>query len=117
MTLSILTFGQAVINPEYNSDMLAAAVALHEGYTYEPDQTLFWKQAKNGESSFLFTTTRHLSRDFIDSIVSQMSENDFLVISCKSFDSVVANLHKNIAIKKIPQSLLKNCEFDILIDG
>ncbi|MDD3107114.1 MAG: DNA methyltransferase, partial [Bacilli bacterium] len=110
--IKIDSFGQAIINPEYNADMLAAAVALHEGYNYEPDQTLFWKQAKNGESSYLFTTTRHLDRTFIDSVASQMTENEFLVISCKSFDALVLNLHKNIAIKKIPQSLLKNCEFD-----
>jgi adenine-specific DNA-methyltransferase len=110
--IKIDSFGQAVINSEYNADMLAAAVALHEGYNYEPDQTLFWKQAKNGESSYLFTTTRHLDRAFVDSVASQMTENDFLVISCKSFDALVSNLHKNIAIKKIPQSLLKNCEFD-----
>lgn len=110
--IKIDSFGQPVINPEYNVDMLAAAVALHEGYNYEPDQTLFWKQAKNGESSYLFTTTRHLDRAFVDSVASQMTENDFLVISCKSFDGLVSNLHKNIAVKKIPQSLLKNCEFD-----
>jgi len=110
--IKIDSFGQAVINSEYNADMLAAAVALHEGYNYEPDQILFWKQAKNGESSYLLTTTRHLDRAFVDSIASQMTENEFLVISCKSFDALVSNLHKNIAIKKIPQSLLKNCEFD-----
>ena len=110
--IRIDSFGQAVINSEYNADMLAAAVALHEGYNYEPDQTLFWKQAKNGESSYLFTTTRHLDRAFVDSIASQMTENEFLVISCKSFDALVSNLHKNIAIKKIPQKKKKNCEFD-----
>ncbi|MDY0101012.1 MAG: site-specific DNA-methyltransferase [Bacilli bacterium] len=110
--IKVDSFGQSIINPEYNADMLAAAVALHEGYDYNPNQDIFWKQAKNGESSYLFTTTRHLDRTFVDSVASQMSENEFLVISCKSFDSLVSNLHKNIAIKKIPQSLLKNCEFD-----
>lgn len=109
--IKVDSFGQAVINPEYNADMLAAAVALHEGYDYNPDQDIFWKQAKNGDFSYLFTTTRHLDRNFIDSVASQMAENEFLVISCKSFDSLVSNLHKNIVIKKIPQSLLKNCEF------
>lgn len=31
-------FGEKVINPEYNADMLAAIVALHEGFTYQPDE-------------------------------------------------------------------------------
>lgn len=110
--IQVDSFGQSVINDRYNADMLAAAVALHEGYDYNPNQDIFWKQAKNGDFSYLFTTTRHLDRNFIDSVASQMAENEFLVISCKSFDSLVSNLHKNIAIKKIPQSLLKNCEFD-----
>ena len=39
-------FDQAIINSEYNADMLASAIALHEGYKYEPDQSMFWKQAK-----------------------------------------------------------------------
>lgn len=106
------SFGQSIINPEYNADMLAAAVALHEGYDYNPDRDIFWKQAKNGDFSYLFTTTRHLDRNFVDYVASQMTEGESLVISCKSFDSLVSNLHRNITIKKIPQSLLKNCGFD-----
>lgn len=34
-------FGEAVINPDYDADMLAAAMALHEGFTYQPDSELF----------------------------------------------------------------------------
>lgn len=106
-------FDQAIINSEYNADMLAAAIALHEGYKYEPDQVTFWKQAKNGDSSYLFTTTKHLDRTYLDAIHSQMNDDEFLVISCKSFESNIQHLYKNISIKKIPQSLLKNCEFGV----
>ena len=38
-------FGVEIINPDYNADMLAAAVALHEGFVYQPDETVFWKQS------------------------------------------------------------------------
>ena len=40
-------FGMPIINREYNADMLSAAMALHEGYSYEPDENYFWKQGKN----------------------------------------------------------------------
>jgi len=106
-------FGQEIINNIYNSNMLASAIALHEGYNYEPDQSVFWKQAKNGDSSYLFTTTKHLDRTYLEAIHSQMNEDEFLVISCKSFESNIQHLYKNISIKKIPQSLLKNCEFGV----
>lgn len=106
-------FGQPVINKDYNADMLGAAIAKHEGYVYEPDKDAYWKQSHNGDKSFLFVTTSHLGADLLDSIHQEMKEDEFLLISCKSFDSLVEKRYKNIAVKKIPQSLLKHCEFGV----
>ena len=72
-------FGEYIINPEYSADMLAAAMALHEGYTYSPDKTFFWKQSFGSEKSFLFVTTRHLNSAFMDSISGSMAEDEYLV--------------------------------------
>lgn len=47
-------FGEYVINEEYDADMLAAGVALHEGFSYQPDSNLFWKQSVGNEKSYLF---------------------------------------------------------------
>lgn len=105
-------FGEPVINKEYNADMLAAAVALHEGYTYQPDKELFWKQAYGTENSYLFVTTRHLTDSYVNSIMDTMTANDFLIIACRSFDEKLEHVSKKIAIKKIPQMLLSKCEFD-----
>lgn len=105
-------FGQTVINPEYNAEMLASAVAKHEGYFYNPDKTIFWKQSNNQGKSFLYVTTNHVNSHLIETIKADMQEDEFVLIVCKSFDSN-CNSYKNIAIKKIPQSLLKNCEFGI----
>ena len=104
-------FDEEIINPEYNADMLAAAVALHEGYTYEPDKSIFWKQSKGNEKSWLFVTTRHITQGYLDSIFSMMAEDEFLIITCKSYDRGTEKAYKNITIKKIPQMLLDNCEF------
>ena len=104
-------FGQAVINPDYNVNMLAAAVALHEGYSYEPNADCYWKQGNNGSGGYLFVTTKHVSADFITSLSNSLNEGEFLVVVCKSFDDNARFVAKNVTIKKIPQSLLKNCEF------
>lgn len=105
-------FGEYVINKDYNADMLAAAVALHEGFEYNPDSEVFWKQSKANESSYLFVTTKHLNELYLDSIISTMEENEYLIIACKSFDGEIENKYPNITIKKIPQMLLSKCEFD-----
>lgn len=79
-------FGEAVINPDYSADALAAAVALHEGFTYQPSADFFWKQAVGNENSYLFTTTRHLTADYLNAIKSSMDEGEYLVIACRSYD-------------------------------
>lgn len=69
-------FGEAVINPDYDADQLAAAVALHEGFTYQPDADHFWKQAVGNENSYLFTTTRHLTGAYLDAIKDSMPQSN-----------------------------------------
>lgn len=103
--------GEPIINKEYNPDMLAAAVALHEGFKYCPNADVFWKQSKSSENAYLFVTTLHLSDLLVKEIEKQMSEDEFLLIACKSFDKSAANISDKIKIKKIPQMLLGKCEF------
>ena len=104
-------FDEYVINEEYDADMLAAAVALHEGFRYQPDGSLFWKQSVGSESSYLFVTTRHLNSTYLDSIKDTMEDGEYLIIACRSFDSGLDKAYSNITIKKIPQMLLSRCEF------
>lgn len=104
-------FDEFIINEEYNADMLAAAVALHEGFRYQPDSSLFWKQSVGNESSYLFVTTRHLNSTYLDSIKNTMEDGEYLIIACRSFDSGLDKAYRNITIKKIPQMLLNRCEF------
>lgn len=104
-------FGEAVINPDYDANMLAAAMALHEGFTYQPDSTVFWKQSVGNESSYLFVTTRHLNSAFLDSIKDSMEDGEYLIIACRSYDAGLEKAYGNITVKKIPQMLLSRCEF------
>ena len=104
-------FDEYVINEDYDANMLAAAVALHEGFHYQPDGELFWKQSVGNENSYLFVTTRHLNSIYLDSIKDTMEDGEYLIIACRSFDRGLDKAYDNIAVKKIPQMLLERCEF------
>ena len=104
-------FDEEIINPEYDANMLASAVALHEGFTYQPDEEQFWKQSYGSENSYLFVTTRYVSKEYLAVIQSNMGETDYLIIACRSFEDGVEKQYHNITVKKIPQMLLDRCEF------
>lgn len=106
-------FGEPIINKDYSPDMLASAVALHEGFKYQPSEDIFWKQSQNNENSYLFVTTRHIDSEYLNSIKDTMEENEYLIIACKSFDKSIEYKYPNIKIKKIPQMLLDKCEFGV----
>lgn len=104
-------FGEYIINTDYDADMLAAAVALHEGFTYQPDSAVFWKQSVGNEKSYLFVTTRHITSVFLDSVKDSMEGEDYLIIACRSYDRGLEKAYEHITVKKIPQMLLSRCEF------
>lgn len=104
-------FGNLVINSEYNADMLAAAMAKQEGYTYRPDKELYWKQGQSSEQDFIYTTTQFLTVESLDAISDAMVEGESLLICCTAFQPECKNRHSRITIKKIPQMLLGRCAF------
>ncbi len=106
-------FGEPIINKEYNAEMLAAAVALHEGFKYNPSDECFWKQSIGTENSYLFVTTKFINSHIIEKIHNEMNENEYLVIACSSYEKEVETKYKNIIIKKIPEFLLSKCRFDV----
>ena len=109
--INIDSFGEPIINKEYKPEMLASAVALHEGFKYDPDKEVLWKQSRANENSYLYVTTKHLNINDINKIANDMKETEFLVIACTSFDEGINKQYKNIRIKKIPEMLLNKCEF------
>ena len=104
-------FGNWVISSEYNPDMLAAAMAKQEGFTYMPNEEKFWKQGNSSENDFIFTTTQFLTVETLDSIHDDMQEGEKILICCKAFQKECKNKYPNISLKKIPQMLLDRCEF------
>ncbi|MEK4175219.1 site-specific DNA-methyltransferase [Aeribacillus sp. FSL K6-1305] len=103
-------FGNWIINPEYNAEMLAEAMCKHEGFTYNPDPEVFWKQGQSTENDFIYTTTQLVTQQMVEGIVEQMKENETLLICCKAFNVNIDDFPQ-VTIKKIPQAILNKCEF------
>ncbi len=105
-------YGHLVINKEYNADMLAAAMAKHEGFTYSPSEDVYWKQGYSSESDFIYTTTQFMTVEALATIAEQMADGESLLVCCKAFQSECRTRFSNITIKKIPTILLGRCEFN-----
>lgn len=106
------THGHLVINKEYNADMLAAAMAKMEGFTYDPSTETFWKQGHSSETDFIFTTTQFVTVESLGAILDTMADGESLLVCCKAFQPECKNFSSRISVKKIPSVLLGRCEFD-----
>jgi len=104
-------FGNPVINKEYNADMLAAAMAKQEGYTYQPDAEVYWKQGYGSETDYIYSTTQFMTVEALAAIHETMAEGESLLVCCTSFQKECKQAFPNISIKKIPQMLKDRCEF------
>ncbi|MBN1907010.1 MAG: site-specific DNA-methyltransferase [Deltaproteobacteria bacterium] len=100
-----------IIEERYNADMLAAAMAKHEGFIYNPSPDCYFKQGQSTEKDFIFTTTQMVSVASLDRIHDDMKEDESLLICCKSFQKACETKYPNITVKKIPNMLLGRCEF------
>lgn len=104
-------YGEWIISEGYNATMLAAAMAKHEGFKYEPHESLYWKQGQSSERDFVFTTTQFITLEVLDAVHEEMRPDESLLICCKAFSKGCKDRYPNITIKKIPHMLLGRCEF------
>lgn len=109
--LSVDKFGNKVINENYDAQMLAAAMAKHEGFVFQPDEQKFWKQGRSSEQDYIFTTTHYLTREFLDAIAEDLLAEESLLVCCTQYESGLENAYPNINIRRIPGILLNRCEF------
>ena len=100
-----------VISSEYDADMLAEAMCIHNGFKYIREQEIFYKQGYSTENDYIYTTTNFVNIQYLEMIENCMKSNETLLICCKSFDEECLHKFKNISIQKIPQSILKKYEF------
>jgi adenine-specific DNA-methyltransferase len=100
-----------VISKTYAAAMLVSAMAKHEGFVYNPDETFYWKQGKSTEKDYIFTTTNFITLEYLDSIHEEMQPDESLLICCKSFQEACEDRYDSITVRKIPNMLLGRCEF------
>ncbi len=104
-------WGNWVINPEYNAEMLSEAMCKHMGFQYAPSRSHFWMHGYSTETDFIYVTTGSLSQDQLKVISDEVGQQRSLLICCKAF---MAENHEfgNLTLKKIPQAILNKCEWD-----
>lgn len=106
-------YGNPVFSDEYNTDMLVAAVAKINGFTYEPDNDCFWKQGFSQDNSFIFVTTQYLTAAVLDGISSDLKPLERLLVCASAFDLGIDKRYDNITVRKIPKSILDKCKYGV----
>ena len=103
--------GFYVIDESYHPDQLAAAMAKHQNFTYQPDADMYWKQGYSTENHFIFTTTQPVTVELVDRIGRQPGAEESVLICCKSHDEAARTRHPRVEVEKIPNVLLGRCTF------
>ncbi len=103
-------WGNWVISEKYNSEMLAAAICKHEGFTYAPSDSVYWQQGYSTERDYIYVTTQTLSRAQLDALSEEVGDESTLLVCCGAF-RVKRDAFTNLTLKKIPNAVLNRCEF------
>lgn len=105
--------GNEIFSPLYNPTMLIAAVAKLNGYFYDPDPEVFWKQGYSQDHSYIYVTTTYLTAEMLDGIARELGDLDQLMVCASAFDVGLNQRYANIEVRKIPQSVLNKCQYGV----
>ena len=108
-------WGNQIINPDYNPEMLAEALAKLEGFTYMPSENLWWQHGYSSENDFIYVTTQSLSAEQLQVLSDEVGVSRSLLICCSAWRGITAEQaaerFPNLSLKKIPKMILKRCEW------
>ncbi|MGX2948285.1 site-specific DNA-methyltransferase [Frederiksenia canicola] len=108
-------WGNPIINPDYNPEMLAEALAKLEGFTYRPSETHWWQHGYSSECDFIYVTTQSLSAEQLQALSDEVGEGKSLLICCSAWRGLTATQaaerFPNLTLKKIPKMILARCEW------
>ena len=108
-------WGNQIINPDYNPEMLAEALAKLEGFTYMPSENLWWQHGYSSENDFIYVTTQSLSVEQLQVLSDEVGAGRSLLICCSAWRGITADQAAerflNLSLKKIPKMILKRCEW------
>ena len=100
-----------VINPEYKPEELVEAMCKLEGYTYAPSETEYWNHGKGSETDFIYVTTQTLTDQQLQAISEEVGEGRTLLVIASAWRSKNIERFSNLTLKKIPNSIIKACEW------
>jgi len=103
-------WGNWVISKEFDAAKLSQAVCKLMGFVYEPDEIHYWMQGRSSETDFIYVTTQNLTHQQLMAISEEVGEERTLLVCCKAFRAN-ADAFPNLTIKKIPQAVLRECEW------
>ena len=108
-------WGNQIINPDYNPEMLAEVLAKLEGFTYMPSENLWWQHGYSSENDFIYVTTQSLSVEQLQVLSDEVGAGRSLLICCSAWRGITAEQaaerFPNLSLKKIPKMILKRCEW------
>ena len=108
-------WGNQIINPDYNPEMLAEALAKLEGFTYMPSENLWWQHGYSSENDFIYVTTQSLSVEQLQVLSDEVGAGRSLLICCSAWRGIradqAAERFPKLSLKKIPKMILKRCEW------
>jgi adenine-specific DNA-methyltransferase len=103
-------WGNPIINPEFNAEMLAEAMCKLEGFAFAPNPETYWQQGRSSEADFIYVTTQTMTKAMLTKLSDEVGPNRSLLICCSAFRCNVDQL-ENLTVKKIPKAVLKKCEW------
>ena len=77
---------------------------------YAPSDQHYWLHGHSSERDFIYVTTQSLNHEQLRAISEEVGEERSLLICCKAFNAK-ADAFPNLSINKIPQSVLRKCEW------
>ena len=107
-------FDQWVVNKEYNAEMLAAAVAKLEAFTFAPSAEVYWQHGFSTETDFIYVTTQTLNAEQLQALSDDVGPNRTLLVCCSAFRlsaDAIAGRFPNLTVKKIAKMVLQKCEW------
>ncbi len=103
-------WGNWVINKQYNAAMLTEALCKLEGFVYAPSDAVYWQHGHSSEQDFIYVTTQNLNNDQLQALSDEVGPGRSLLVLCSAFRGK-SDRYPNLTIKKIPNAVLKRCEW------
>ena len=90
--------------------MLAEALCKLEGFVYAPSDAVYWQHGHSTERDFIYVTTQNLGHEQLQALSDEVGPERSLLVLCSAFRGK-ADRYPNLTLKKIPNAVLRRCEW------